>query len=97
MLIPASLIAVEIDDNARAVITGESQAHFVGIGRNDGFLDLLSSHVQTLVTQNQEVGEQFVDPVFADLHHHDASKRSSDLCQLAALPVALVKANHVGE
>ncbi len=84
-------------DDARSVITGESQAHFIGVGRNDGFLDLLSRDVQTLVTQNQQVGEQFVDPVVADLHHYDASERASDLCQLAALPVALVKANHVGQ
>ena len=84
-------------DDARSVITGESQAHLVGVGCNGGFLDLLGRHVQTLVTQYQQVGEEFVDPVVADLHHHDAGERAGDLGQLAALPVALVKANHVGQ
>ena len=84
-------------DDTRSVITGESQAHLIGVGRIGGLLDLLGRHVQTLVTQYQQVGEEFVDPVIADLHHHDASERSSDLGQLAALPVALVEANHVGQ
>jgi hypothetical protein len=37
-------------DDARSVVTGESQTHFLGIGCNGGFLDLLGRDVQTLLT-----------------------------------------------
>ncbi len=84
-------------DDARSIITGEPQAHLIGIGCDGGCLDLLGRDVYTLFTQYQEVGQEFVDPVVADLHHHDAGERSRDLGQLAALPVAVVEANHVGQ
>ena len=38
-----------------------------------------------------------IDTVVADLDHYDAGERSTDLGQLAALPVALLKADHVGQ
>ena len=84
-------------DDARAVVTGESKPNFVGVGFDDRLFDLLSGDVQALLAQDQQVGEQFIDSVVADLHHHHTSERSGDLGQLAALPVALVEANDVGQ
>ena len=84
-------------DDAWSVVTGQPQAHLIGLGYDGGCFDLLGRHVQTLVAQYQQVGEEFIDPVVADLHHHDTGERPGDLGQLTALPVALVKTNDVGE
>ncbi len=84
-------------DDSRRVVTGDAKVYLNSLRGAGGFLDLLCRDVQPLITQYQQVGEELVDPVVADLHHHDASKRASYLGQLAALPVAVVKPNNVSQ
>ena len=72
-------------DDTRLVVTGQSQAHRLSVGSGSGFLDLLCGHVHTLVAQDQQVGEEFVDPVVGDLNDDDAGEGSGDFGQLAAL------------
>lgn len=81
--------------HARTVLPGQLEMDGVGLGDVPGLLDLLGGHVQPLIAQEQQVGEQLVDSIVAGLHHDDPGEDTGDLRHLAALPVAVVEPNHV--